>query len=397
MPDSPTLHQHGRTVPVGGGPSHKIDPRVWDSLPVGLILFDGRLRVIRHNPAAAFLLAGQNDLGEALTRNTTETRQPGWPDVFRQILQDGTPQRFERIVFQREPQDERVLNLQCIPLTDPIAQVATVAVLIVEDVTDKANLEQRVETSERMAAVGKLIARVAHELNNPLDGILRYLNLALRLTDTGRTDKVGTYLARARDGLLRMADILRELVDFSRGSPSTFDETDINSLVEESVKVMADKAARSNVSIVCTFDRTVPAVAGTSLFQVFCNLVKNAIEAMPDGGTLTITTQRHDDEVWIRFEDTGVGLPEPVETIFEPFFTTKPPGQGTGLGLAICKDILDKYQGRIVPSNTPQGAAFDVFIPLTRCRNHRTTQDRVASGSSRDRSATDVIGKERLP
>ena len=105
---------------------------------------------------------------------------------------------------------------------------------------------------------------------------------------------------------------------------------------------------------------------GSNLFQVFCNLIKNAVDAMPDGGTLTITTAAWSTgEVVVSFEDTGMGLPENAEQIFEPFFTTKPSGQGTGLGLAICKDIIEKYNGRILAENRPEGGArFTVVVPV---------------------------------
>jgi signal transduction histidine kinase len=371
MTDRPNPSQAASASPLPTDESCvEINPRLWDCLPLGLVTFDPSLRLIRYNRAAAFLVADHANLAEALTAAKLQTGHSDWNQALHQAMRQHIPQRFERVLYHPGSKSERLLNLQAVPLKNTQSSPAAGA-LIIEDVTDTASLEKRVHDSERMAAVGKLIARVVHELNNPLDGILRYLNLSARLADTDQTDKIGTYLTRARDGLLRMADILRELVDYSRGSPSSFDETDLNNLVEEAVKMMADKAARANVSIVCTLDDTVPAVAGTSLFQVFCNLIKNAIEAMPDGGTVTISTQHRDDEVRIRFEDTGPGLPEPAQKAFEPFFTTKPPGQGTGLGLAICKDVLDKLNGRIIPGNTPRGAVFDVRIPLARCRNRQ--------------------------
>jgi two-component system NtrC family sensor kinase len=104
------------------------------------------------------------------------------------------------------------------------------------------------------------------------------------------------------------------------------------------------------------------------LFQVCCNVIKNAIDAMPDGGRLTITTAALDRDVVLRVEDTGVGLPENMDEIFEPFFTTKKPGEGTGLGLAICKDYVERLHGRITAERAdPQGAVFIVSIPLASC------------------------------
>jgi len=165
-----------------------------------------------------------------------------------------------------------------------------------------------------------------------------------------------------------MTEIIRELVEFSRSAYTAFDDAGINTVVDEAVKVMSDQAVRNDVSIVCTLQEDMPAIRGPHLFQVFCNLIKNAIDAMPAGGTLTVTTRTVGKEVVIRFEDTGVGLPEETDHIFEPFFTTKEPGKGTGLGLAVCKDIIEKYNGKIVPEpRAGGGSIFSILLPLESC------------------------------
>src|SRR5262249_4214313 len=129
---------------------------------------------------------------------------------------------------------------------------------------------------------------------------------------------------------------------------------------------------------VCSFHEQDRSVArGSSLFQVFCNLVKNAIEAMPGGGRLTIKTRLAGDEMIITFEDTGVGLPSEAARIFEPFFTTKPPGQGTGLGLAVCKEIVERYGGQIhAEAGEGAGAVFVVRLP----QEQRSDQQSAVSG-----------------
>jgi signal transduction histidine kinase len=342
--------------------------RVFQSLSLGLVVFDRQLEIVQHNPAAEFLVAGHRTIAEALKAATVEASYQDWAHALREVVEHGRNLRFDQVLFRDNEQRERLLNLQCIPLTDPQDGQVNGGTLVIEDITATVSLEKRLAVSERMAAVGKLAARIAHELNNPLDGILRYLSLAGRAVETGMTDKLTDYLARARSGLLRMTEIVRELVEFSRSAHTTFDDAGINAIVEESVKVMSDKAVQGNVSIVCTLSETLPAVRGTNLFQVFCNLIKNAIDAMPNGGTLTVGTRIAGREVLIRFEDTGIGLPEEMDRIFEPFFTTKPPGKGTGLGLAVCKDIIEKYNGRIVPEPRPEGGAiFTVRIPLESC------------------------------
>jgi len=342
--------------------------RVFQSLSLGLVVFDRQLEVVQHNPASSFLVAGFRSIAEALKAGTVESTYQDWPRFLREVIDHGHAQRLDQVLYREADQRERLLSLQCIPLPDPQDGQINGGVLVIEDITLTVSLEKRLAVSERLAAVGKLAARVAHELNNPLDGILRYLNLAARAIETNTTDKTVDYLARARGGLLRMTEIIRELSEFSRSAHTAFDDTGLNSIIEEAIKVMSDKAVQGKVAIVCSLADNVPAIRGTNLFQVFCNLIKNAIDAMPQGGALTIATRVVDREVIVRFEDTGIGLPEEMERLFEPFFTTKPAGKGTGLGLAISKDIIEKYNGRIVPERREGGGAiFTVRVPLESC------------------------------
>ena len=129
-----------------------------------------------------------------------------------------------------------------------------------------------------------------------------------------------------------------------------------------------------------------PAVRGSRLYQVCGNLIKNAIDAMPDGGRLAVTAGMVDDEVVIRVADTGVGLPDEVDKVFEPFFTTKAAGKGTGLGLAICKDFVEDMHGAITAAPGEEGGAvFTIRIPISSC--HRRSS-RARSGSKPDRRLT---------
>lgn len=342
--------------------------RVFQCLSLGLVVFDEQLEIVQHNPASDFLVAGHRTLADALKAATLEASYQDWGKLLREVVEHGRQHRFDQIIYRAPDKPERLLSLQCYPLPDPRDGQINGGVMVIEDITLTVSLEKRLAVSERMAAVGKLAAKVAHELNNPLDGILRYLSLALRARESGADEKIEDYLTRARGGLLRMTEIVRELVEFSRSAHTAFDDAGINTIVEEAVKVMSDKAMQARVAIVCSLADRLPAVRGTNLFQVFCNLIKNAIDAMPDGGTLAIATRIVDREVVIRFEDTGIGLPDEMQQIFEPFFTTKPAGKGTGLGLAVCKDIIEKYNGRIVPERREGGGTvFNVRIPLESC------------------------------
>src|SRR5690606_20522085 len=118
-----------------------------------------------------------------------------------------------------------------------------------------------------------------------------------RANEMAAPEKVSSYLTQARGGLLRMAEIIRQLVEFSRSTHTAFGDASVNAIVEEAIKVLSEQAVQHNVAIACTLSQDVPATGGTSLFQVFCNLIKNAVDAMPDGGTLTVSTQLVDREV----------------------------------------------------------------------------------------------------
>src|SRR5262249_58518459 len=126
----------------------------------------------------------------------------------------------------------------------------------------------------------------------------------------------------------------------------------INKLLDEAVASMQTRATEHRVAIVSHYEEhDLPAVGGTNLFQVFCNIIKNAIDAMQAGGTLTISARSKGDAVIVAFADTGMGLPADADQLFQPFFTTKPSGEGTGLGLAVCREIIERLGGTISAEN----------------------------------------------
>jgi signal transduction histidine kinase len=338
------------------------------SLPVGVLVFDKDLRLVLRNQAAEILLPVVDSVSDALQERTVEAHYVDWPAALNQVLQTGQSDRFDDISWRGVGGQDLLVNVNCMPLTTQETGAVFGGMLVLEDVTRQATMEKRLAVSERLAAVGKLAARVAHELNNPLDGILRYINLAIRVTETGGDERVTRYLSESRKGLMRMAEIVRELLQFSRTSHADQGQTTINQLVEDAIRALSDEATQGGVTIVLSLDAQMPALRAGNLFQVFCNLIKNAVDAMPEGGTLTASTKLTDQWVVVRFEDTGVGLPEDADRIFEPFFTTKPPGKGTGLGLAVSRDIIERYNGQLTAQNRPGGGAvFEARIPLSCC------------------------------
>lgn len=226
-----------------------------------------------------------------------------------------------------------------------------------------AELRRSLETHERLAMIGKLAAGVAHELNNPLDGVLRYVNLSLGSLPGDA--KEAPYLYEARRGLRRMADIVRDLLQFSRNASIESADENGETLAREAV--LQTVALQPEKKVEVTFDFPADGVQlPRAMFQVFGNLAKNAIDAMPGGGSLRLVATLVGDKVRLEFADDGVGIPEEVqERIFEPFFTTKEVGSGTGLGLSICQRIVERLDGSILLESEPGiGTTFHIELPL---------------------------------
>jgi signal transduction histidine kinase len=237
--------------------------------------------------------------------------------------------------------------------------------------TAKTEIVEAAEHTARLTALGKLAARVAHELNNPLDGVLRYINLAMRTIDDDHEPKLRKYLTESRGGLLRMAEIITDLLEYSRGTIPGFELSDVNEVIDQAIRAHAESAAATGIVITADYRcLDMPQVRGSRLYQVCGNLIRNAMEAMPRGGRLTVVSSIMREDVVIEVADTGVGLPEKPERIFEPFFTTKKRSGGVGLGLALCKELVEGWGGTLLAAPAEKaGAVFTVRIPRSRL-NH---------------------------
>ncbi len=224
--------------------------------------------------------------------------------------------------------------------------------------------------SEKLASIGKLAAGVAHEINNPLGGILIYSHLLLE--DTEKDNPHYENLKKIVKETSRCKEIVRGLLDFARPKDPEMSQIDINGVVEKSLYFVEGQSLFQNIHIQKNYSSDLPRIVGDSaqLQQVFMNIILNAAEAMEGGGTLTITTAHNNGGKYIDilFQDTGHGIQdEDIQRLFEPFFTTKEVGKGTGLGLAISYSIIQKHQGTIeVSSPKGQGATFTVRLPAKR-------------------------------
>ena len=227
--------------------------------------------------------------------------------------------------------------------------------------------------SERLALVGQLAANVAHELNNPLQGIVTYSHLLLEknICDEVSNQNIQKIVTQAN----RARDIIRGLLDFSRQRKPEKTPGDINSMINEGMSLVENQALFQNIQVVLNLDEHIPKVIidSSQIVRVFINLIVNAAEAMEGNGRLTITSTVETDKkcVDIIVADTGSGIPEEnLEKIFDPFFTTKETGHGVGLGLAISYGIIKEHKGSLsVESEVDKGTTFTVRLPIAETKN----------------------------
>ncbi len=339
---------------------------LFDSAPVGIVVFDRDFRVTFRNSAADRLWPEERSIPAAARRTDIARRDGDWESGLRDVVNMQRPWMVDDVIFARTGHEPIRMALTCSPLFSTTGTVAG-GVLIVEDVTRRAQMEQRLAVSERLAGVGRLASMVAHEINNPLDGIIRLVNLARRVSTEGKRDpRLETYLAEANKGLMRMVTIVRDLLEFSRTAAGAVEPKPIAEVLGDVAQALTQAAEKSKVVIEVDSAANVPPLRSAVLHQVVLNLVKNAIEAMPKGGRVDLTARRLPDAVIIEVSDTGPGIPPDVlPKLFEAFYSVKATGQGTGLGLVICKDLVEKQGGAILAANRPEGGAvFTVRIPV---------------------------------
>jgi two-component system NtrC family sensor kinase len=268
------------------------------------------------------------------------------------------------------PQIEQVLTLT--PSSRHITVTAIesdgLRLVSLREHTEERLLQERLLQSEKMASVGQLVSGVAHELNNPLTGVMGFAQLLLsrELDDTVRM-QVQTIYGEAE----RAAKIVQNLLSFARRRKPTKEMADVNALMQRVLELRSYDFTIRNIALDVTLDTRMPRpwVDPDQIQQVFFNVIKNAEQAMIDAhgsGKLTVVTAGDESSVRISIADDGPGIPPEVQRrIFDPFFTTKDAGEGTGLGLTICYGIIEEHGGRIWAENQPQGGtAFHIELPV---------------------------------
>lgn len=240
------------------------------------------------------------------------------------------------------------------------------AVMYYRDITQERRLQQEAIQQEKMAAIGLLAGGIAHEINNPLGGILAFTQLLMR--DARDNETLLSDLKEIEGAAVRCKKIVSDLLDFSRVSKEKENcFIEINVLLEKVFPFIKGDLQSLNVELEFRPAKQLPEVKGNPdrLQQVFLNLLTNACHAMVKGGKLMVRTSLEGGQVVINISDTGMGIPdEDLQHIFEPFFTTKAPSKGTGLGLSIAYRIIKEHGGKIeVKSQVGKGTMFTISLP----------------------------------
>lgn len=234
-----------------------------------------------------------------------------------------------------------------------------------ESLADQARLQRHLEHSQRMETVGTLAGGIAHDVNNQLAAILGQLHLCREMLPEGHS--VLGRIQRAEDATRRCAQTTKALLSFSHQSRPELRRVDFNALVQDTAAIL-ERVLGGRIRLLLSLAPELAPVSGDAvqLEQVIMNLGVNARDAMPGGGTLSLTTrQLEDGQILLEIQDTGTGIPAAIlSSLFEPFVTTKEPGKGTGLGLAMAFSIVKAHQGEIRVENVPGGGArFRVVLP----------------------------------
>lgn len=336
----------------------------FDSASEGIAMVGANHRILRINKAAAEMMGGTVDdfVGRPCYEviHDSSARPPDC--LMNEAVIGSSSARGEQ-----ETDDGRTLELVVDPVYDDGGNPVG-AVHFLRDITEAKQLRQQLLQSEKMIAVGQLVAGVAHEINNPLTGVIGYAQLLLKrdIDDQAKKDAEGIYREAER-----ATRIVRHLLSFARKHQPERKAVDVNAIIRESVELKAYEMRVNNIATETDLDEKLPTTIADphQLQQVFLNLINNAEQAMLDyrgSGLLKISTKQVGDMIQVSFVDNGPGIPEEIaDRIFDPFFTTKDVGKGTGLGLSVCYGVAEDHGGRIWSESTvSEGAKIVVELPV---------------------------------
>jgi two-component system NtrC family sensor kinase len=352
----------------------KFTEAVVDTLPLSLYVIDRDYNIVvwnRHREIGIQGMPRDSVIGRNVFEVLSKYPKGTLNQEFERAFKTGNIERIEQQTTDDEGHTKHWL-VSKIPMKNEAGEVTHV-ITVGEDVTMRVEAIHAVGRAEKLAAVGRLAAGVVHEINNPLATISACAEaLESRVTEgsydnSPDVEDLAEYLGLIRSEAFRCKTITTGLLDFSRVRTGNRHEIDLGEVIKSSSNLLLHQKRGDNIEFELEIAEDLPLVKADEglIQQSIIALATNAIDAMPDGGTLTFKARTEKTRVVIEITDTGVGIKtEDVSKIFEPFFTTKEVGKGTGLGLSVCYGIITDHGGRLnVRSNVGKGTTFTIYLP----------------------------------
>lgn len=349
---------------------------VLDSLPVSIYVIDRDFKIVTWNRQREIGAQGMPRdavIGRNVFQVFAKYPQARLQQEFERAFRTGNIERIEQQTVDHSGTTQHWM-VSKIPMRDEVSGEVTHVITVGEDVTARVDAIHAAGRAEKLAAVGRLAAGVVHEINNPLATISACAESLEARVDEGvfqdspEVEDLREYLGLIRSEAFRCKAITNGLLDFSRVRTSNRLMIDVADLIRSSANLISHQRRGSAIEIEFDIDPELPLINadGGQIQQAIIALATNAIDAMPDGGTLTFRSKGLGNRISIEVQDSGIGIsPENLSKVFEPFFTTKEVGKGTGLGLAVCYGIITEHGGRLgVRSNLGVGTTFTIYLPI---------------------------------
>ena len=346
-----------------------------DSLPLSLYAIDRNYKIVawnRNRELGELGIPRGSVLGKNIFNVLTRQNRDLLEGEFERVFNTGEIERIEHETVTKQG-DVKHWLISKIPMWIDRNGAVSHVITVGEDITARVEANRAVARAEKLAAVGRLAAGVVHEINNPLATISACAEALESRVNEGAfegseaLDDLREYLGLIRSEAFRCKNITMGLLDFSRSRSSGRTSIDLAEVVDSAARLLSHQKRGSGISFDIQRAGSLPSVSGDpgQLQQVIIALATNAVDAMPNGGQLTITTRSSGSTVLVEVNDTGFGIaPENIPKIFEPFFTTKEVGKGTGLGLAVCYGILAEHGGSLDVQSTPGvGTTITISLP----------------------------------
>ncbi len=347
----------------------EFNENIVESISVGVLAVDLEDRVESWNSQMEVMYAMSRS--EALGRSLKDVFPVAFLEEYYRVRQSAGIHNLYKFRMGTTAGDTRVTNIAIAPLVSKDFSVIG-RLIIVDDITERIELESQLSQAEKLSSIGLLAAGVAHEVNTPLAVISSYAQILAKQVNTD--PKKSDLLDKITRQTFRASEIVNSLLNFSRTSSTEFTSVDLNRIIQDTLTLLEHQFKTARIKVVQDLYPQLPTIYGNTgkLQQVFLNLFLNAKDAMPSGGTLMITTNNgHHVEVTVA--DTGSGIAqEHIHRIYDPFFTTKSKPRtghsgGTGLGLSVTYGIIQEHAGKIRVASTPgQGTTFTMEFPMVR-------------------------------